>query len=83
MPFNFYFTDNKELRIAKRSKCCGSKSSIFYLQNLEEATDGFKQELGMGAFGSVYKGLVEEESRNHIAVKKLKVINKGEKAIQS
>ena len=46
---------------------------MFYLprQELLEATDGFREELGKGAFGVVYKGAMEMGSSVLVAVKKL------------
>ena len=43
----------------------------FTYQELAEATDGFKEELGRGAFGVVYKGAIEMGSSVPVAVKKL------------
>ncbi|KAL5815124.1 hypothetical protein ACOSQ3_025918 [Xanthoceras sorbifolium] len=43
----------------------------FNYKELEEATDAFKEELGRGSFGIVYKGVLRSGSRNAIAVKKL------------
>ncbi|KAG9154838.1 hypothetical protein Leryth_019543 [Lithospermum erythrorhizon] len=44
----------------------------FSYMELDEATDGFKEELGRGAFGTVYKGVVSSSySTNIVAVKKL------------
>ncbi|XP_030949512.1 G-type lectin S-receptor-like serine/threonine-protein kinase RLK1 [Quercus lobata] len=43
----------------------------FTYQELVEATDGFKEELGRGAFGVVYKGAIKMGSSVPVAVKKL------------
>ncbi|XP_010050091.2 G-type lectin S-receptor-like serine/threonine-protein kinase LECRK2 [Eucalyptus grandis] len=43
----------------------------FTLQELQEATDGFKEELGRGAFGVVYKGVLGSKDTNFMAVKVL------------
>ena len=43
----------------------------FTYQELVEATDGFKEELGKGAFGVVYKGAKEIGSSILVAVKKI------------
>ncbi|CAI9769426.1 unnamed protein product [Fraxinus pennsylvanica] len=49
-------------------------------KELEEATGGFKQELGRGAFGTVYKGVTPSIPKRYIAVKRLnKVEPDGEK----
>ncbi|KAK3439482.1 hypothetical protein EUGRSUZ_C04356 [Eucalyptus grandis] len=43
----------------------------FTYQELHEATYGFKEELGRGAFGTVYKGVLGSEDTNFVAVKVL------------
>ena len=44
----------------------------FTYKELVEATDGFKEELGKGAFGVVYKGSMKMNSNVLVTVKKLK-----------
>ncbi|KAJ7005186.1 hypothetical protein NC653_009868 [Populus alba x Populus x berolinensis] len=52
----------------------------FTYSELERATGGFKEELGRGAFGTVYKGVLAEEDKPLIAVKKLdKMAGEGDK----
>ncbi|KAL3747778.1 hypothetical protein ACJRO7_016568 [Eucalyptus globulus] len=43
----------------------------FHYQELQEATDGFKEELGRGSFGTVYKGVLGSKDTNFVAVKML------------
>nr|XP_009772210.1 PREDICTED: G-type lectin S-receptor-like serine/threonine-protein kinase RLK1 [Nicotiana sylvestris] len=70
----------------RRPRCVGSSSipetnlRNFTFQELKVATNGFKLELGRGAFGTVYKGeLPSSNSRTVVAVKKLdKLANDGE-----
>ena len=53
-------------------------------KELEEATRGFKQILGKGAFGTVYKGLLASDSKRFVAVKKLdKMVEEGEKEFKT
>lgn len=40
-------------------------------EELKEATDEFKEELGRGSFGIVYKGVFPTNTRSFVAVKKL------------
>ncbi|KAL1346686.1 hypothetical protein AAHE18_08G204500 [Arachis hypogaea] len=50
-------------------------------KELEKATRGFKQRLGQGAFGTVYKGVLElgSNTKRYVAIKKLdKVVEEGE-----
>ncbi|KAG6682925.1 hypothetical protein I3842_13G166800 [Carya illinoinensis] len=61
----------------KLQKIIANASSVqlnlrcFTYKELEEATDGFKEELGKGSFGVVYKGTIRMGSSVHVAVKKL------------
>uniref|UniRef100_A0A7N2LBX4 Receptor-like serine/threonine-protein kinase n=1 Tax=Quercus lobata TaxID=97700 RepID=A0A7N2LBX4_QUELO len=53
-------------------------------KELEEATRGFKQILGKGAFGTVYKGVLASDSKRFVAVKKLdKMVEEGEKEFKT
>ncbi|XP_073099801.1 G-type lectin S-receptor-like serine/threonine-protein kinase LECRK3 [Elaeis guineensis] len=55
----------------------------FSYRELREATDGFKEELGKGAFGTVFKGTLPRGQRV-IAVKKLeKVVDEGEREFRT
>ncbi|CAL5359763.1 unnamed protein product [Camellia sinensis] len=57
---------------------------IFTFEELNEATQGFKEELGMGSFGIVYKGALKFGSKNQVAVKKLdKLSEKGEREFKT
>ncbi|RVX20251.1 G-type lectin S-receptor-like serine/threonine-protein kinase RLK1 [Vitis vinifera] len=62
----------------ERQKITGESSILernirsFTYKELEEATDGFREVLGRGAFGTVYKGVLSSSnSRTHVAVKNL------------
>ncbi|CAI9303896.1 unnamed protein product [Lactuca saligna] len=53
----------------------------FTFQELVEATEGFKYELGKGAFGTVYKGVIGKRT---VAMKKLNtVVQDGEKEFKA
>ncbi|XP_073104291.1 G-type lectin S-receptor-like serine/threonine-protein kinase LECRK4 [Elaeis guineensis] len=55
----------------------------FSYHELREATDGFKEELGKGAFGTVFKGTLPRGQRV-IAVKRLeKVVDEGEREFRT
>ncbi|KAF5932264.1 hypothetical protein HYC85_028435 [Camellia sinensis] len=56
---------------------------LFSYSELRKATNGFKEELGKGSFGAVYKGTLCRGKRL-IAVKKLqKVVEEGEREFQA
>ncbi|PHT57576.1 hypothetical protein T459_35453 [Capsicum annuum] len=51
----------------------------FSYNELEEATNGFEEELGTGAFSTVYKAILNDENGKIVAVKKLhKTVTEGE-----
>ncbi|XP_059433141.1 G-type lectin S-receptor-like serine/threonine-protein kinase LECRK3 [Corylus avellana] len=55
----------------------------FTYSELEEVTDGFKEEVGRGSFGAVFKGTVPN-GQNVVAVKRLeKVLAEGEREFQT
>ncbi|XVF59036.1 hypothetical protein PTKIN_Ptkin07bG0241800 [Pterospermum kingtungense] len=54
----------------------------FSYMELQEATDGFKEELGRGSFGAVYKGILPVDSKI-VAVKRLENIDEGEREFQT
>ncbi|WVZ12669.1 hypothetical protein V8G54_017199 [Vigna mungo] len=53
----------------------------FSFQQLREATNGFKDKLGRGAYGTVYDGILNlEDQQVHVAVKKLEQVeDQGDK----
>ncbi|KAL7188519.1 hypothetical protein ACSBR1_038391 [Camellia fascicularis] len=57
---------------------------IFTFDELNEATQGFKEELGMGSFGIVYKGALKFGSKNQVVVKRLDKLSKeGEREFKT
>ena len=40
-------------------------------EELTKATNGFREELGRGAFAKVYKGVLEYEDRKLVAIKRM------------
>ena len=56
---------------------------LFSYNELESATDGFKEELGRGSYGVVYKGIISSCGKT-IAVKRLeKAVEEGEREFQA
>ncbi|KAI3863556.1 hypothetical protein MKW92_011881 [Papaver armeniacum] len=85
LAFLVCFTGKKLREKTQDSSVSRSSLPSFTYQELEEATNGFKDELGRGAFGIVYKGLIQEmDSTSSIAVKRLdKVLQQGEKEFKT
>ncbi|PRQ59686.1 putative protein kinase RLK-Pelle-SD-2b family [Rosa chinensis] len=71
--------------ITSTSSIMDGNLRAFTYKELEEATDGFREELGRGAFGTVYKGIISSlSSTNYVAIKKLdKVAQQGEKEFKA
>ncbi|XP_021686637.2 G-type lectin S-receptor-like serine/threonine-protein kinase LECRK3 [Hevea brasiliensis] len=82
--FVFYSYKNR-LNRTKTSNILETNQRTFTYRDLEEATDGFKEELGRGAFGTVYKGvLISSSSKTYVAVKKLdRMVQEGEKEFKT
>ncbi|XP_023901164.1 G-type lectin S-receptor-like serine/threonine-protein kinase LECRK1 [Quercus suber] len=56
---------------------------LFSYNELESATDGFKEELGRGSYGVVYKGIISSGGKT-VAVKRLeKAVEEGEREFQA
>ncbi|KAJ4724155.1 Receptor-like protein kinase [Melia azedarach] len=75
LPLSYGKTDSSEngtafIKIRKGQANRKDKKNVFILE-LADATRGFKEELGRGAFGIVYKGIIGTGSSNLVAVKKL------------
>jgi len=49
----------------------GPAMRLFTYKEIEEATAGFSEEVGKGAFGMVYTGVLQSQLKTLIAVKKL------------
>ncbi|XP_021728908.1 G-type lectin S-receptor-like serine/threonine-protein kinase RLK1 [Chenopodium quinoa] len=74
--FGLYFIYHKKLKESNKGqmKALSEYNHVHYFsyQELNEATNGFKEELGRGAFGVVYKGMVNGGGPSiYVAVKKL------------
>ncbi|KAK3000103.1 hypothetical protein RJ639_023317 [Escallonia herrerae] len=70
--------NNKLTRNRKGESGLERNLRCFTYRELLHATNGFKEELGRGSFGVVYKGVVEMSSSSLIAVKKLDRIQDGD-----
>ncbi|CAA2948728.1 Serine threonine kinase [Olea europaea subsp. europaea] len=65
----FFIYRKKMLNLQFDSTTFGVRRYTY--KELEEATGGFKQQLGRGAFGTVYKGVTPSIPKRYIAVKML------------
>ncbi|XP_021832245.1 G-type lectin S-receptor-like serine/threonine-protein kinase LECRK3 [Prunus avium] len=78
----FFVFRKKQVRSIKN--ILDSNLYSFSYRELQEATNGFTEELGRGAFGVVYKGTIQIGSGIQVAVKKLNcVIQDGEKEFKT
>ncbi|XP_031274819.1 G-type lectin S-receptor-like serine/threonine-protein kinase LECRK3 [Pistacia vera] len=79
-----YYSYHKKLLLQSVSSLSSTNVRSYTYKELEEATGGFKQTLGRGAFGTVYKGVLASQPKRFIAVKKLdKMEHEGEKEFKT
>ncbi|KAJ6964143.1 hypothetical protein NC652_002423 [Populus alba x Populus x berolinensis] len=75
---------NKLLNISSVSNVASTNIRSYAYKELEQATGGFKQILGKGAFGTVYKGVLASYPKRFVAIKKLeKFEQEGEKEFKT
>ncbi|XP_057509621.1 G-type lectin S-receptor-like serine/threonine-protein kinase LECRK3 [Actinidia eriantha] len=82
----FFLSYHKKfIKIPNSDSTAETNLRCFTYKELVEATGGFKEELGRGAFGIVYKGVIQTSgSGNAVAVKKLDgVIQNREKEFRT
>ncbi|KNA25173.1 hypothetical protein SOVF_008980 [Spinacia oleracea] len=81
----FFIYRKKQLRSVKQPRKEYDNVHCFSYKVLEEATDGFKEELGRGAFGAVYKGVIGAGNYlTFVAVKKLdRISNNADKEFET
>ncbi|XP_075494016.1 G-type lectin S-receptor-like serine/threonine-protein kinase LECRK3 [Primulina tabacum] len=72
--FAFLLKGRKQNNLGPYSNLPGEYLRSFSFNELQEATNGFKEELGQGACSTVYKGALKDETEKVIAVKRLKKI---------
>ncbi|GAB4835160.1 hypothetical protein Ancab_000068 [Ancistrocladus abbreviatus] len=86
--FCIFFFYNRQFNQGQGGKPRGGYNICsFSYKELEEATSGFKEELGRGAFGVVYKGVMGSTPGDQqlVAVKKLKsgLLNEAEREFKT
>ncbi|XP_058073446.1 G-type lectin S-receptor-like serine/threonine-protein kinase LECRK3 [Magnolia sinica] len=67
----FFSYRKKSVELHSNSSMIGVNLQSFTYSELEKITDGFKEELGRGSCGTVYKGAVVLDRVKSVAVKKL------------
>ncbi|KAL5762811.1 hypothetical protein ACOSP7_019075 [Xanthoceras sorbifolium] len=78
-----YFSYHKKF-LQSFSSVLGGNITRYRYKELAEATGGFKQVLGKGAFGTVYKGVIRSDAKRFVAVKKLdKMEHEGEREFKT
>ncbi|KAM1224303.1 hypothetical protein ACFX2G_044182 [Malus domestica] len=70
----FFFIFRKKPVRSSTDIVLDSNLRSFSYEELQEATNGFKEELGKGAFGVVFKGAMQIGSGVKVAVKKLRYV---------
>ncbi|CAL5355866.1 unnamed protein product [Camellia sinensis] len=85
IPLMFFSIRWKRSRKAEHdSSVPETNLHLFTFEELKEATEGFKDELGSGSFGIVYKGVLKVGSKKQVAVKKLdKTTQEGEREFKA
>ncbi|KAJ4837603.1 hypothetical protein Tsubulata_050400 [Turnera subulata] len=87
VSFSAFYFYNKKLRFSRSphlERDMQSNLRCFSYKELEEATNGFKEELGRGSFGIVYKGKIELGEGIPLAVKKLdRVVEDSDKEFKT
>ncbi|XP_059651801.1 G-type lectin S-receptor-like serine/threonine-protein kinase LECRK2 [Cornus florida] len=81
----FYGSYQKKQKFNRVPSILETNLRSFTYKDLRVATEGFSEELGRGAFGTVYKGVLSSSSsRTVVAVKKLdKLLQEGEKEFKT
>ncbi|CAN6556018.1 unnamed protein product [Malus baccata var. baccata] len=72
--FGIFFIFRKKPVTSSTDIVLDSNLRSFSYEELREATNGFKEELGKGAFGVVFKGVMQIGSGVEVAVKKLNYV---------
>ena len=79
------YPSQKRRELTRASSILETNIRSFTYEELKQAADGFREELGRGAFGTVYKGVLSSSSSGtQVAVKKLdKLVQEGEREFKT
>lgn len=82
-----FLSYQKTKKLNTSSSLLETNLRVFTFEELKEATNGFREELGRGAFGTVYKGVITNSSsgsKSIVAIKKLeKLVEEGDKEFKT
>ncbi|CAA3025763.1 G-type lectin S-receptor-like serine threonine-kinase LECRK3 [Olea europaea subsp. europaea] len=83
--YAFCFSQQKSKMIRPHQVLPGLNIRRFGFKELQEATNGFKEELGRGAYSTVHKGIIKtDNTETVVAVKKLhKMATEGEEEFKA
>ncbi|KAK6235659.1 hypothetical protein SCA6_010996 [Theobroma cacao] len=68
---SFSHLKRKQTKIQPQKVMSATNLQSSTYNELEKATNGFKEKLGHGAFGTVYKGMLASKGNELVAIKKL------------
>lgn len=85
---SYHFSFHKKLLRPNKDLIMGKNLRMFTYKDLVQITGGFKEELGRGAYGTVYKGLTVLSEHDHtpicVAVKQLEAaVQRSEKDVRT
>ncbi|XP_024926688.3 G-type lectin S-receptor-like serine/threonine-protein kinase LECRK2 [Ziziphus jujuba] len=79
-----FYLNPKSKAIQPNPVASGINLQVFTYEELNKATNKFNEQLGNGAFATVYKGVLPSEDGNLIAVKKLHhLVSEGEREFKA
>ncbi|KAI3709778.1 hypothetical protein L2E82_39544 [Cichorium intybus] len=82
-----FLSYQKTKKLNTSSSLLETNLRVFTYEELKEATNGFREQLGRGAFGTVYKGVITNSStgsKSIVAIKKLeKLAEEGDKEFKT
>ena len=85
IPLHRSYSNQKRHKLTRASSILETNLRSFTYEELKQATDGFREELGRATFGTVYKGVLSSSSSGtQVAVKKLdKLGQEGEREFKT
>ncbi|KAK6925591.1 Protein kinase domain [Dillenia turbinata] len=78
-----YLKKRKSKTVQPLATAPGMNLQRFTYEEMEKATNGFKEEIGKGDFATVYKGSIQFENKIVVAVKKLDKVAEADKEFKN